>query len=81
MGNELWDKSQDIKFAMVKQWDEIKHINKSYLENLSESKLKILRNQYIFKSYQYYRTVCKVADEKRLIIFKRNNFSIIVRSR
>ena len=55
IGNERWQKSQDVKFAINKHWDKIKSLNKVYLENLSEEELKALRNNFINESYQYYK--------------------------
>ena len=66
-GNELWEHSRDVKLAIEKQWDKLKHFSENSLKNLTENELEDKKNKLIIESYQQYRGACRIADKNNLI--------------
>jgi hypothetical protein len=82
-GDDSWRRSLDIKFAISKEWEELKCFAKADLENLNAKELQNMRNKYILESYNLYRGACRIADKKNLVdkqIYLRGNMSLVLYS-
>ena len=65
-GDELWQKSLDLKYAKNQEWNKLKHFKKEDFLYSTKEELENERNKIVDESRQMYRAACITADKRKL---------------